>query len=59
MVTLEVDDLYADGEPIQVRARPAAQDTPLAATIWRSGEADPVDRLSLSADDDGWQSATT
>jgi len=59
MVTLEVDDLYADGEPIQVRARPAAPDTPLSATIWRSGEADPVARLSLSAGDDGWQSATT
>jgi hypothetical protein len=57
-VALEVEDVVAADEPVEVRARPSQDDASLTATVWAGGRADPVATEPLAPADDGWQRAT-
>lgn len=52
-VALEVEDMFFAGQPIAVRARPS-RDVALDATLWRSGEKQPVATVALQAADGDW-----
>jgi len=56
-VALEVEDVYFAGEPITVRARPSKDDVKLSATLWRSGESQPVTAAEMNPAADDWLSA--
>ena len=56
-VALEVEDLLLADEPLVVRARPGIPDATLAATVWRSGESQPLASIAMQAAGSGWQRA--
>jgi hypothetical protein len=56
-VALEVDDVFFDREPIEVRARPGKSDLTLSVIIWRSGESQPMDTVKMQPAGGDWFSA--
>jgi hypothetical protein len=54
-VALEVEDLYWQGEPVTVRARPEREDVQLIATLMHTDTGAPVGTLPLQPDAEGWQ----
>lgn len=56
-VALEVEDIVFAGEPVVVRARPAKDEVTLNATLWRSGESQPVAKAELQPAGGDWRSA--
>jgi pimeloyl-ACP methyl ester carboxylesterase len=56
-VALEVEDVYFAGEPVSVRARPSKDDVKLSATLWRSGESQPVAVAEMKPAAAGWLGA--
>jgi pimeloyl-ACP methyl ester carboxylesterase len=56
-VALEVEDVYFPGEPVTVRARPNKPDAKLTATLWRSGESQPVATAQMPAAGGDWCNA--
>ena len=57
-ISLSVDDLLLDTEPLEIRARPSREEVELTATISGGPDDDMVARLVLAPSDDGWHSAT-
>ncbi len=56
-VALEVEDLLLADELLVVRARPGIPDATLTATVWRSGESQPLASAAMQAAGSGWQRA--
>lgn len=56
-VALEVEDVFFAGEPIVVRAHPGKRDAALNATLWRTGESQPVAAKPLQAASGDWHGA--
>jgi hypothetical protein len=56
-LSLEVDDLFFDSEPVVVRALPNREEAALTATIVASTTGATVSQRSLTATPDGWHSA--
>jgi pimeloyl-ACP methyl ester carboxylesterase len=56
-VALEVDDVFFDGEPIEVRACPTRSDLKLSAMMWRSGGNQPMATVEMKPADGDWLNA--
>jgi hypothetical protein len=53
-VALEVEDVYFTHEPIAVRAHPNKEDVKANATLWQSGETQPVASAQMKPTANGW-----
>jgi pimeloyl-ACP methyl ester carboxylesterase len=56
-VALEVEDVYLANEPVAVRARPSKDGVELSATLWRSGEDQPVATADMTPARGDWLGA--
>jgi pimeloyl-ACP methyl ester carboxylesterase len=56
-LAVEVEDLYWQGEPIAVRARPEREDVQLIATLMHTDTGRAVGTIPLADDDEGWKVA--
>jgi pimeloyl-ACP methyl ester carboxylesterase len=56
-VALEVEDVFFAGEPVAVRARPSRGNVKLNATLWRSGESQPVAATAMQPAGGDWHGA--
>jgi pimeloyl-ACP methyl ester carboxylesterase len=56
-VALEVEDLFFADEPVAVRARPGKPGAKLRATLWRSGQTQPLASAAMEGAAGDWQRA--
>jgi CHAT domain/Lecithin:cholesterol acyltransferase/Ternary complex associated domain 7 len=54
---LEVEDVFFAGEPVAVRALPSKDDVKLIATLWRSGESQPMAAAEMLPASGDWLAA--
>ncbi len=57
LVSLEVEDLFFDTEPVLVRAQPTREDALLTAAVTDSSTNTVIAQKAMTAGGDGWHSA--